>query len=64
MKLLNGMGIERGSKLPIKLKVLELMMRYATGDNEGNGNDGNNGESGNDIVINNDTVYDDAIDVV
>ena len=62
MKLMNGMGIERGSKLPIRVKVLELMMRYATGDNKGNDNNGNNRKGGNYIVINNDAVDDDAMD--
>ena len=37
-------------------------MRYATGDNEGNGNDGNNREGGNDIIISNDTVDDEVMD--
>ena len=61
MKLLNGIGIERGSKLLLKLKVLELMMSYATGGNEVNGNDDDNGEDGNAIVINNDAVDDDTM---
>lgn len=43
------------------MKVLELMMRYATDGDEGNVNDVNNIDGDNDIEINNYAVEDDAV---